>query len=215
MQTVAIEQAGGPEVLVDKEMPLPKPGRNEVRIKVKAIGFNPVDYKIRSGEFGKSEYPLVMGIDCSGVIDAVGDKEHGLSVGDEVYAFCFFQGSNGSYAEYVCVPSQFVAKKPKNLSFEEAAAVPVTYLTAFQALIGSRALEQDRPIFIAGGSGGVGSAAIALAQCYKGGPIFTTAGSDESAQYLTSTFNIPEKQILRYKGMNFSEMENVFRFCLL
>lgn len=215
MKTVAIDQIGGADVLVDKEMPLPKPSRHEVRIKIKAIGLNPVDYKIRSGKFGVLEYPHVLGCDCSGVIDAVGEEFHEFSVGDEVYAFAYFQGSNGTYAEYLTIPTQFVAKKPKNLTFEEAAAVPVAYLTAFQALIGTGALQENRPFFIAGGAGGVGSAAIALAQCYRGGPIFTTAGSDMSHDYLVSTFNIPSKQILRYRGLSLSEMaEKLGKFYL-
>lgn len=206
MKTVSFEKRGDPHVLQDKEMPLPMPSRHEVRIKVKAVGLNPADCKIRSGIFGETSFPHILGAECSGVIDAVGDPHHEFAEGDEVYAFCYFQGSNGSYAESLTVPTQFVAKKPKNLSFEEAAGIPVTYLTAYQAMMGCGAFQQDRPLFIAGGSGGVGSAAIALSKCYQGGPVFTTAGSDQAHDYLVSYFQIPSKQILRYQGLTLDQM---------
>jgi len=196
---------GGPEVLVERDLPIPKPSRHEVRIKVKAVGFNPVDYKMRSGVF-ETEFPIVLGLDCSGVIDAIGEKYHEFSLGDEVCAFAFGPCSNGTYAQYLCLPTQFVVKKPKALSFFEAAAMPVAYLTAFQALIQGGALQQDRPLFIAGGSGGVGSAAIALAKAYSAGPIFTTAGSQESHDYLIEQFHLPSENILHYSGQSVEQM---------
>ena len=202
MQAVVIDEPGGLDVLKEKELPLPKPGPYEVRIKIKAIGLNPVDYKIRSGLYNADTFPLFLGADCSGTIDAVGDRHGEFSVGEEVYALCFIRCSNGAYAEYVCLPAQFVAKKPKHFSFEEAAAVPVAYLTAFQALIGTSCLQQERPLFITGGSGGVGSAAISIAKCYKGGPIFATAGSEKSA----ASIDIPADQIFRYDGLTLKEM---------
>jgi len=212
MKVIVIEQFGGDEVFLEKELPLPKPARNEVRIKIKTTGFNPVDCKIRAGEFGSAQFPLVLGAECSGVVDAVGDKYHDLAVGDEVWAFVFGPSSNGTYAEYVCLPIQFVAKKPKNLSFDEAAAIPLTYLTAFEALIAKGAFQKERPIFIAGGSGGVGSAAISLLKSYQGGPIFTTVGSQESLNYLVETFGLPSENILNYQGLTLKQMVNQ---CLL
>ena len=209
MKVVAIDELGGVDSFSEKELPLPKPGRNEVRIKIKAVGFNPVDCAMRAGFYGGNpSFPLVLGVECSGIIDAVGDKNHPFSVGDEVWAFVFGRSSNGTYAEYTCVPIQFVAKKPKNLSFEEAAAIPLTYLTAFQALIARNILQQNRPLFIAGGSGGVGTAAMALIHCYKGGPIFTTAGSEQSENYLIHTFHLRKQQVLRYKNLTLDQMKD-------
>ncbi len=128
MKTVAIDQFGGPEVFAEKDLPVPKPSRPEVRVKIVTAGFNPVDAKIRSGVYGGDLSP-VLGIDFSGIIDAVGDPKGEFQVGDEVFGMAFGPSSNGSYAEYTCVPAEFIAKKPKNLSFEQAAAVPIAYLT--------------------------------------------------------------------------------------
>lgn len=200
MKAIVIDQFGGPEVLVERDIPLPKPSRNQVRVKIKSVGFNPVDVKIRSGEYGGT-FPQILGADFSGVIDAVGDPGHEFSVGDRVFGV-----TSGTYMESVCVPTELIAKIPKNLSFEEAAVIPVVYLTAFQAVIGSSILQQDRPFFIAGGSGGVGTAAIALAKAYKAGPIFTMAGNPQSRSYLTDQLHIPGKQILDYKGLSGEEM---------
>ena len=205
MKAISIDQFGGLEVLKEKDVPIPKPGRSEVRVKIKAVGFNPVDVKRRLGVY-PTKFPKILGTDFSGVVDAVGDVAHSYSVGDEVFGLAEGPASNGSYAEFVCVPQQFIAKKPKNLSFEQTAAIPIAYLTAFQALIGCNAFQQGRPLFIAGGSGGVGTAAISLAKAYQSGPIFSMAGSDESLSYLTKQLALPRDQILGYKGLEVNEM---------
>lgn len=129
MKAIVIDQFGGPEVLVEKDLPLPQPSRNQVRVKVKAVGFNPVDVKKRTGVYG-DPLPSILGADFSGVIDAVGDPLGEFAVGDRVFGF-----TDGTYAESVCVSTQLIAKIPKNLSFEEAAVIPVVYVTAFQALV--------------------------------------------------------------------------------
>lgn len=201
MKAIGINQFGGPENLTELTLPYPKPSRQEVRVKIKAIGFNPVDAKMRAGVY-EGALPKVLGVDFSGVIDAVGEPGHEFSVGDKVYGIA----PSGSYAESVCLSTQLIAKMPSNLSFEEAAAVPVVYLTAFQAMIGTGALQQNRPLFIAGGSGGVGTAAIALARAYRAGPIFTMAGSKQSRDYLIEQMQIPASQILDYAGLSVQEM---------
>lgn len=200
MKAIVIDQFGGPEVLVERDIPLPLPSRDQVRVKIKAIGFNPYDCKMRSGVYGGA-LPQISGADFSGVIDAVGNPGHEFSVGDRVFGITM-----GTYAESICVSTQLIAKIPKNLSFEEAAVIPVVYLTAFQAMIGKGILQQDRPFFIAGGSGGVGNAAIALAKAYKAGPIFTMSGNPQSRAYLTDELHIPGHQILDYKGLSGEEM---------
>ena len=209
MQVILIEKYGGPEVLKEAQLPIPKPGRDEVRVKIRSIGFNPVDTKMRSGVY-PLKLPQVLGADFSGVIDAIGDRVDSFDEGDEVYGMACSQASNGTYAEFICLPHEFIAKKPRNLTHEAAAAVPVTYLTAFQALIGTGALQKNRPLFIAGGSGGVGSAAISLIKAYGGGPIYTMAGSDKSARHLMERFSIPADRIMRYKDLSYEEMVNYF-----
>lgn len=223
MKSIIIDSHGDENVFHEKTLSQPKPGRNEVCISIKATGFNPIDIKMRKGSVPTKKLPLVLGADFSGIIEAKGDLVRDLEIGDEVYGVAFGPSSNGSYAENVCTHSSFVAKKPKNLSFEKAAAVPVTYLTAFQALVSKGALQKNRPIFLSGGSGGVGSAALSLAKVYDAGPIFTMAGSEESARYLIETFSVPIDRILRYKGLSQEEMarnliamngENRFYFVL-
>ena len=200
MKAIVINQFGDLSVLAEADIPTPKPSRGQVQIQVVAVGFNPVDIKIRSGFFPKATFPLVLGVDCSGVITAVGNKFGRFEVGDEVVAFAFGEECTGTYAESICLPHQFVAKKPKNLSFEQAAATPLVSLTAFQALIPSGALQKERSIFIPAGGGGVGGMAISLARAYGAGPIFTTAGSEESASYIMKTHAIPRDHILFYHG---------------
>lgn len=205
MKTIAIDACGEIDLFRFHEMPIPKPGRNEIRVKIYATGFNPVDFKMRQGGI-EGNFPLILGVDFSGVIDAVGDHVRDFEEGDEVFGLAIGPCSNGSYAEYVCLPAAFVTKKPKNLTFEEAGAISVTYLTAFQALVGKGALQKNRPFFLSGGSGGVGSATLALSKVYETGPPFTMAGSEESVNYLIQTFSIPSDHILRYRGLSQEEM---------
>lgn len=205
MKAIHLKEFGSIEGFEEVDLAIPKPKRNEVRVKVEVAAFNPVDAKIRSGIFG-GDVPIVLGADFSGVIDAVGEPFHDFAVGDEVCGFSFGPISNGSYAEYLCLPTQLLVKKPKNLNLEEAAAFPLTYLTAFQAMISKGAFQEGRPLFIAGGSGGVGSATIALAKCYNAGPIFTTGGSQASQDYLQERFSLPKENILSYKGLNVAQM---------
>src|SRR5690242_16901048 len=113
MKAVVLESFGDLSYLKFKEVHTPQPQKGEVRIRIKASGFNPVDFKIRQGHFG-GKTPLILGSECSGVIDAVGEETRAFREGDEVYAMSFGQGSNGSYAEYLCIPEAFVSKKPEN-----------------------------------------------------------------------------------------------------
>jgi len=201
VKVITIDQFGGPEVLKDATIALPQISRDEVLVKVKAVGFNPVDTKIRSGVYGGT-CPLILGVDFSGVVEAVGDRHGEFAVGDHVYGLSF----KGSYAEYIGISTKLIAKMPQSLSFEEAAAVPVAYVTAFQAMIGTGALQQNRPLFISGGSGGVGSAAIQLARVYRAGPVFTMSGNVQSREYLLKHLQVPSSHILNYSGMSTEEM---------
>lgn len=205
MRAIVIEEFGDKEQLVEREVAKPKPSRNEVRIKIKAVGFNPVDCKRRAGLY-QDKLPLILGSDCSGIIDAVGNPHCEFAIGDEVCGFSLGRGSNGTYAQYICLPIQFVTKKPSAMNFEEGASFPLVYLTAFQGLIATNALQKDSSLFIAGGGGGVGSAAIALAKCYGANPILTTAGNQETIHYLTHHFHLSKDQILPYKDLTVEQI---------
>ena len=115
--------------------------------------------KMRQGLFPRS-LPLILGVECSGVIDALGSGVIGWKVGDEVMALA----PCGTYAKAICLPSQLIGRKPHSLTFEQAAGLPITGLTAYRALVGTRALQRGDSLFIAGGGGGVGSMAIPLAR---------------------------------------------------
>lgn len=128
MKAVVLDAYGSADNLALREVPTPAPGDQEIRIRIKAAGFNPVDYKIRLGAYGtlKNELPKILGSDCSGIVDAVGKGVKDFKIGDEIYAMSFGQGSNGSYAEFLCLPAVMVCKKPRNISFEAAASVPLS-----------------------------------------------------------------------------------------
>lgn len=200
-----METQGSAQQLVERELPDPKVGRGDLLVRIHAVGFNPVDVKFRTGE---SPYPFsqVLGCDFSGIVEKVGDLVREFSIGDPVFGLSFAHSSNGSYAELVSLPEAFLAKVPKGLSMEEAASLPVAYLTAYRLIHGKGAFRQGAPLFVAGGGGGVSSAVIEMAQSLGAGPIYTTAGSQESLKYLQDRFSLPKEQILLYKGKAVSEM---------
>ena len=205
MKAVVLKEFGGVEHFKLEELQDPMPQENEVRISVKSAGFNPVDYKMRKGYFA-GKIPLILGADCSGVIDAVGKGVTEFAIGDEVYAMPFGQCSNGSYAEKLTVPASFVAKKPKQLSFHEAAAIPLAAMTAYRALFASSAVKRGDRVFIAGAGGGVGCLAVQMAQHIQAAEIFTVAGSEESARFLVEAHGLKRQNILIYKGLTTEQM---------
>lgn len=206
MKAIVLEAYGDVSHFKLKQVEIPQPKNGEVRVRLKTAGFNPVDYKTRKGAYG-GEAPVILGVDCSGVVDAVGPEAKGFSVGDEVIAFPFGQCSNGSYAEFLCLPVEFVTKKPKNISFEQAASIPVVALTAYRAMIAPAALKKGDTIFIAGAGGGVGSFAVQVANYAQVKTIYTVAGSEESSQFLQKQLGIKKEHILLYRNLTVDQME--------
>lgn len=194
------------------ELPRPEPLPDEVRIRILAASFNPTDYQKRKGTgAAHAALPLILGIDAAGIIDAIGTGVTTFAVGDEVFAYLLGgPRTGGGYAEYVCRSVDFVAHKPRNLSFAQAAAVVTAGLTAYQCLEQAH-LQFGEPIFVAGGSGGVGTMVIQLARHAGAGPIFTTAGSARSARYLMDTLGIRREQILFYSGLSREQLEQRLR----
>ena len=166
MQAMAIEEYGGPEALKPMELPDPKVGPDVVLIRARAAGVNPVDAGMRAGNLDgafPSFFPLVPGWDVAGVVESAGPAVDGFAPGDEVMAYArkhFVQ--EGTYAELVSVPVSSVAPKPPSLSFEEAAAIPLAGLTAYQAVYDKLALQPGETLLVLGASGGVGSFAVQL-----------------------------------------------------
>ncbi len=205
MRAVMLKDFGGIENLTLEEIPTPDPQPGEVRIRMRAAAFNPVDYKYRQGRFGGT-LPMVLGFDAAGVVADVGAGVTEFAVGDEVYAYLGGPKSNGACAEFVCVPSAFVAKKPTRLDFTAAAGLPLAGLTAYQAVYKENLLAAGKAAFVAGGAGGVGSIAIQLLRHMGADPILTTAGSDRSSAYMVDHLGVRPEHILRYRGLTLRQM---------
>lgn len=181
MRAAIVNQAGGPEVLTLTDLPKPEMTRpDQLLIRVKAASLNPIDYKVRRAlDHFPVQRPLILGHDGAGVVEAVGSHVRRFKAGDEVY-FCQppLNGRQGSHAEFAVVDEVLVAHKPKNLSFAEAAAVPLVLITAWEALYDQVSLPKGAPVLIEAGGGGVGHMAIQLAHL-AGCRVATTVSTDE------------------------------------
>ena len=176
MHAIRIHEFGGPDVLKDETVALPRPQDDEILVKVKAASVNPVDAKTREGKFqavDKGDLPLTLGRDLSGVVESCGARAQGIRKGDEVFAF--IGTDRGAQAEYVMVKAVEFAPKPENISHAEAAAVPLAALTAWQGLFEHGGLKAGQKVLIHGGAGGVGHFAIQLAKAH-GAFVATTCG---------------------------------------
>ncbi len=164
MQAIVYERFGGPELLELREVERPQPGPGELRIAVSAAGVNQVDAQNRAhGAWAGIEPPVIPGYDFSGVVEALGDGVDGWEVGEEVFGAPPVRVTrSGSYAEYIAVRADLVARKPERLSHVEAAAVPIAACAAYEA-IRRLALEPGERLLILGAGGGVGTFAIQLA----------------------------------------------------
>jgi NADPH:quinone reductase-like Zn-dependent oxidoreductase len=207
MKAIQIHEFGGPEVLKYEDAPKPKPAADEVLIKVFASGVNPVDWKIRAG-LAKGKFPvpfpLIPGWDVSGEIEEVGRDIKNFRKGDEVYSRPD-PTKNGTYAEYVVGKANLVNRKPKCISHERAAGVPLAGLTAWQALFDHGKLQQDQKVLIHAASGGVGTFAVQFAK-WKGAYVIGTTskeninfvkqlGADEVIDYKKEKFEDKLKEI--------------------
>lgn len=205
MKVMAIQQYGGPEVLEPLELPVPEPGAGEVRVKVHAVSINPVDFRARRQDYlGYTDFPVVLGWDISGVVDALGSDVTDFKVGDEVYGMIHFPEQGRAYAEYVTAPVAEIALKPQRLSHVEAAATTLAALTALQNLDEMK-LQKEQTILIHAGSGGVGHFAVQLAKA-RGAKVVATAsgknrdfvlglGADEFVDYREQRFEDVVKDV--------------------
>jgi len=182
MKAIVLEAFGGVENLKMKEVPTPKPASGEVLIHIVYTAVNPVDWKIRLGLLEKRvphEFPIIPGWDAAGTIAAVGQGVTSFKIGDEVFAYCRKPTVKwGTYAEYVTVPANTVAFKPKNLSFAQAAALPLAGLMGWQALFDAAQLKNGETILIHAAAGGVGSLAVQFAK-WAGAVVYATASKEK------------------------------------
>lgn len=190
----------GPDGLEAADVPAPSVGLRDVLVDIRAASINPLDKMVRNGEFKqliKYERPFVLGHDLSGVITEVGADVRGFKVGDEVYARPR-DLRIGAFAEQLAIDVDDVALKPASLSFEEAAAVPLVALAAWQALVDVADVQAGHKVLVHAGAGGLGSTVIQVAK-HLGAHVATTAhtndvdkvralGADEVIDYTRQDF---------------------------
>ncbi|MGA5164399.1 NADP-dependent oxidoreductase [Streptomyces pseudogriseolus] len=186
MKAVRFHEYGDPSVLRYEDVEQPVPGAGEVRVRVAATSFNPVDGNIRGG-FMQGPIPVTLphtpGIDVAGTVDALGEGVDGIAVGDDVVGFLPMNG-NGAAAQYVLAPADVLIPAPKSVPLADAAALPLVGLTAYQALFDHGKLTAGQRVLINGAGGAVGGYAVQLAK-NAGAHVIATAGP-RSSEAVTS-----------------------------
>jgi len=184
LKAQVIHSFGDPSVFQIEEVPVPTVIPGHVLIEVKASSVNPIDTKIRSGFVPavSPAFPAILHGDVAGVVVEVGEGVSEFKPGDEVYSCAGgFKGTGGALAEYMLADARLLAHKPKNLTMEEAAAIPLVAITAWEALFDRAKLSAGDEILIHGATGGVGNIAIQLAK-WAGAKVYTTASSPQKLQ---------------------------------
>ena len=207
MKAILINEYGNENVLNYTDVERPEPQAGEVLVKVHVAAVNPADWKIRAGmgEMFGLKLPLILGGDIAGTIEEVGLEVENFKQGDAVYGMTVSGGFSGAYAEYALAKADAIAPKPESINFEEAAAIPIAALTAWQAMFNLANLSSGQRILIAGASGGVGSMAVQLAKA-KGAFVIGTAsgkneqfvrdlGADEFVDYTRQPFEAVVKDV--------------------
>ncbi|WP_430598051.1 NADP-dependent oxidoreductase [Enterococcus sp. AZ177] len=203
MKAVVINQYGSKDELIEQEVTLPELTENQVLVKEYATSINPIDWKLREGYLKQMfdwPFPIILGWDVAGVITEVGSGVTDWKVGDKVFARPETTRF-GTYAEETIVDDHLLAKIPENISFEEAAAVPLAGLTALQALFDHGKLQKDEKVLIHAGAGGVGTYAIQLAK--QAGAYVITTASEKNHELLKK---LGADEVIDYHTTNFAEV---------
>ncbi|WP_427138870.1 NADP-dependent oxidoreductase [Psychrobacillus psychrodurans] len=211
MKAIAIKQYGGKEQLKEINIPKPTPKEKQVIVKLHATSINPIDWKLREGYLKATmpfEFPIILGWDVAGIVEEVGDHVQDFKVGDRVFARPETT-NRGTYAEYTIVDTHLLAKIPDNISFEEAACVPLACLTAWQCLFDFGNIQKGDKVLIHAGAGGVGTFAIQLAKSV-GAYVAATAGT-HNVEFLKS---LGADEVIDYKKQDFEKVLTEFDFVL-
>ncbi|WP_028810313.1 NADP-dependent oxidoreductase [Streptomyces flavidovirens] len=188
MKAITYRTYGSPDVLSYEDVPEPKLGPDSVLVRVKAASVNPVDWKIQAGYLDSvldAVFPVIPGWDVAGVVEQAGAAVTEFAPGDEVIGYVREDFvSRGTFAEYVAAPVRTLARKPANLSFEEAAGLPLAGLTAYQALVHQLKAAEGETVLVHAAAGGVGSLAVQIARAL-GVRVIGTA-SERNHAYLRS-----------------------------
>jgi NADPH2:quinone reductase len=181
MKAIRVHQFGEPDAMRLEEVEDPKPGPGQVVVRVRAAGVNPVDTYIRAGLYAnKPPLPYTPGIDAAGIVESVGEKVGGVTVGDRVYTAGTI---SGTYAELALCEAARVHPLPKQVTFAQGAGMNIPYATAYRALFGCARAVPGEMILVHGASGGVGIAAVQLART-AGMTVIGTGGSDRGRQLI-------------------------------
>lgn len=195
MRAVVLHQNG--EFYLE-EVNTPQPESDQVQVKISAAGFNPIDYQMtENGMERKLLHSPILGREFSGVASAVGSNVTDFKIGDSVFCGSGSMGSNGTYAEYICVPAAILMHLPDNISLYQAAAIPSVGLTALQIVNRMKANVNDS-IFVTGAAGGVGNMLLKLLQAKNYQHLVVTAGNKSSITALHN-IGIKDSQIINYK----------------
>jgi len=188
----AHNKPGSPEALEIIEFPLEHPTGRNLLVKVEAVATNPVDGKVREGHLGQHRLPKILGYDAAGIVKAIGDQVQHFAVGDEIY-FAGNIAKQGANAEYTTVDERIVGRKPKTLTWEQTASIPLCALTVWEPLLETAKFiipaadlnpNAHKSIIIIGGAGGVGSMAIQIAKSIlKFGKVIATASRNETVAW--------------------------------
>ncbi len=196
VRAARIYEYGAPDVLKVEEAPRPEIGPHDVLVRMHATSVNPVDCKMRAGSHRlliPRKLPTILGMDVSGVIEEVGAKVKGWSVGDEVVSSPRHT-REGTYAEYVAVDAGELTKKPAVLTHEEAASLPLVALTAWACLVDHANIQEGDEVFIQAGSGGVGTVAIQLAK-HLGARVITSC----SERNIELVMDLGADEVINYR----------------
>jgi NADPH2:quinone reductase len=189
MMTAALMmQTGGPEVLEIGRTAVPElPSSSHIRVRLRAAGINPIDTKLRkNGTYFPGNFPVILGCDGAGEVEAVGSAVTRFKAGDEVYFFNGgIGGEPGNYAQYTTIHQDYAAIKPKSLSMVEAAALPLVLITAWEALFDRTGTKGGDTVLIHAAAGGVGHIAVQLAH-HAGARVAATVSNEEKAAFVQS-----------------------------
>ena len=206
MTTIQIKAArihafGGADNVIIEDVLMPTPGVDEIRVRVIASGVNPIEFKIRRGDMGKA-LPITLGWDCAGVVSAVGAQVTRFKVGDAVFAYSDLM-RDGTHAEAVAMRADIAALRPTSLSFEQAAAVPMTAQAAWTTLLTAKVQAGER-VLIHGAGGGVGHWLVQLAK-RAGAHVIATASGDDLARVRA----LGADQVVDYRSERFEDVGQV------
>jgi NADPH:quinone reductase len=179
MRAYVVEEANGPFRAVN--LPRPVPGTHQLLVRIVASGVNPMDIKVRGGRSPHHRQPLpaVLGVDMAGIVEEVGPGVSAFRPGDEVYGMVGGVGGlQGTLAEFIAADADLVARKPANLSMREAAALPLSIITAWEGLVDRANVRAGQKVLIHGGAGGIGHVAVQLARAF-GAEVFATVSPEK------------------------------------